>query len=136
MWNVQVIMSESGRFDFKKIKKHGQELRNNMTGSEKILWQELKGKKLSGYRFLKQHPILYKGDLIRLNYFIADFYCFEKKAVIELDGPIHKETEEYDQFRESELKELGFKVLRIKNEELENIAEVRRKILSFINEIN
>jgi very-short-patch-repair endonuclease len=129
-------MSEPGKFDFKKIKKHAQELRNNMTESEKILWQELKGKKLSGYRFLKQHPILYKGDLIRLNYFIADFFCFEKKIIIELDGPIHEETEEYDQFRDSELKELGFNVLRIKNKDLKNITEVRRKILSFITEIN
>ncbi len=128
-------MSESGRFDFKKIKKHAQELRNNMTGSEKILWQELKGEKLSGYRFLKWHPILFKGDQIRLNYFIADFFCFEKKVIIELDGPIHEESEEYDEFRDSELKEPGFKVLRIKNEELENISEVRRKILDFIHGI-
>jgi hypothetical protein len=49
-------MSKSRRFDFYVIKKHAQELRKNMTESEKLLWNELRGKKVSGYRFLRQHP--------------------------------------------------------------------------------
>ena len=107
-------MSEYRKFDFRKIKRHAQELRNNMTESEKLLWEELKGRKLSDYKFLRQHPILYKGNLIRFNYFIADFYCYSKKAIIEIDGPVHDLTEEYDHFRDSELKDLGIKILRIK----------------------
>jgi very-short-patch-repair endonuclease len=83
-------MSESEKFDFKEIRKHSQEPRNNMTESEKLLWKELKGRKLSGFKFLRQHPILYKGNLIRYNYFIVDFYYYARKAVIELDGPIHE----------------------------------------------
>jgi len=75
-------MSEYKKFDYKEIRKHAQELRNNMTESEDILWKELRGRRLSGYKFLRQHPVLYKGNLKRFNYFIADFYCFEKKAVI------------------------------------------------------
>ena len=129
-------MSDYRKFDFGKIKRHAQELRNNMTESEKLLWEELKGRKLSDYKFLRQHPILYKGNLIRFNYFIADFYCYEKKAVIEVDGPVHDITEEYDHFRDSELKALGLKILRIKNEELINIEEVKKKILEFLDEIN
>jgi len=128
-------MSEHRRFDFVKIKRHAQELRINMTESEKCLWNELKGRKLSGYKFIRQHPILYKGNLIRFNYFIADFYCYEKKAVIEVDGPVHDSTEEYDHFRDSELKELGINILRIKNEELTNIVEVKKNILTFLNQI-
>ena len=127
-------MSEYRKFDFIKIKKHAQELRNNMTESEKCLWEELKGRKLSGYKFLRQHPILYNGNLIRFNYFIADFYCFKKKTIIELDGPVHDTTEEYDHFRDTELKELGIKVLRLKNEDLNNMEEVKKKILTFLNE--
>jgi very-short-patch-repair endonuclease len=104
-----------------------------MTGAKKLLWKELKGKKLSGYRFLRQHPILYKGNLTRYNYFIADFYCDERKVVIEVDGPIHEESEEYDDYRDSELEKLGLHILRIKNEELENMNEVLYKISNFIN---
>ena len=76
--------------------------------------------------------IVYKADYRGLNYFIADFYCDEKKAVIELDGQIHKEREEYDSFRDNEIKEKGLHVIRIKNEELENMDEVLQKIDTFL----
>ena len=128
-------MSKYKKFDFSRIKKSARELRNNMTESEKLLWQELKGKKLAGCRFLRQHPVLYKGNLTRYNYFIADFYCDEKKAVIEVDGPVHEESEEYDEYRDSELQELGIKVLRIKNEELQDMPKVLDRIKQFINAI-
>ncbi len=129
-------MPELSKFDFKVIKKHAQDLRNNMTDSEKLLWKELRGRRLSGHKFLRQHPLIYKGNLIRYNYFFADFYCDAKKIVIEVDGPIHNKTEERDQFKDSELQELGIKVLRIKNKELENMEKVLRKILAFINKIS
>ena len=129
-------MSDYRKFDFRKIKRHAQELRNNATESEKLLWYELKGRKLSGYKFIRQHPILYKGNLIRFNYFIADFYCYEKKAVIEIDGPVHNTTIEYDHFRDSELKELGINIIRIKNEDLTNMKEVKMKIVSFLHAIS
>jgi len=128
-------MSDKKKFDFKKIRKHAQELRHNMTESEKLLWKELRGRRLSGYKFLRQHPILYSGNLIRFNYFVADFYCSEKKAVIELDGPIHDTTEEYDQFKDSELINLGIHIIRIKNEELYDIARTKEKILGMLNSI-
>jgi very-short-patch-repair endonuclease len=96
----------------------------------------LKNRKLSGYKFLRQHPIIYKGDLIRLNYFIADFYCSTKKAVIELDGPIHDTREDYDQFRDDELQNLGIHILRIKNDELRNINKVLVNIKSFLDTIS
>jgi leucyl-tRNA synthetase len=128
-------MTKKRNLDFGEIKKHSQELRQNMTESEKLLWAKIKNRKLAGFKFIRQHPIIYKGNLIRLNYFIADFYCNEKKLVIELDGPIHEATKEYDEFRDSELENLGIKVLRIKNEELANINEVLQKINSYIHAI-
>jgi very-short-patch-repair endonuclease len=128
-------MSRSKRFDFKYISDHAKELRNNQTDSERLLWAELRGRKLSGYKFLRQHPILYKGNLSKYNYFIADFYCNDKKAVIELDGPIHDITEEYDIYRDSELQEIGLHILRIKNEDLKDIQEVLKRIESFLNQI-
>ncbi|MCJ7447660.1 MAG: endonuclease domain-containing protein [Bacteroidales bacterium] len=126
-------MTDFKKFDFQEIKRHAQELRTNLTDSEKVLWKELRGRKLSGYKFLRQHPILYKGNLVRFNYFIADFYCNEKKVVIELDGPIHDVNEEYDTFRDSELQNLGIRILRIKNEELINMDEVLQKIKVFMD---
>jgi very-short-patch-repair endonuclease len=128
-------MEDLEKFDFRKIKNHVKELRKSMTESEKILWKELRGRRLSGYKFLRQHPILYKGNLIRYNYFVADFYCAIKKTIIELDGPIHDNTEEYDSFRESELKDLGFHILRIRNEELEELDIVVGKIKSFLFQV-
>jgi len=106
-----------------------------MTESEKLLWKELRGRRHLGYKFLRQHPILYGGTLIRYNYFIADFYCSEKKAVIELDGPVHEKSKEYDQFRDSELEELGLHILRIKNEELQDMSKVLQKITNLLSVI-
>ncbi len=129
-------MSEFRKYDFNLIKKHARDLRNNMTESEKLLWKELRGKRISGLKFLRQHPILYKGNLSRYNYFIADFYCNEKKVIIEVDGPIHDRSEDYDEYRDNELEELGIRVLRIKNEELKNMKEVLNKITVFLNQIS
>jgi very-short-patch-repair endonuclease len=55
--------------------------------------------------------------------------------VIEIDGPVHEETAEYDAFRDEEMKDLGLHILRIKNEELNHIDKVLSKIESFLNSI-
>ena len=128
-------MNKSKYLDIKTIKKHARELRRNLTDSEKELWEQLRNRRLSGYKFLRQHPIIYKADYKGLNYFIADFYCDSKKTVIELDGSIHDEKEEYDQFRDEEMKLLGLHVLRFKNEELSEINIVLKKIISYLNAI-
>ena len=128
-------MSNKKKFDFKNISKHAKYLRQNMTESERLLWKELRGRKLSGYKFLRQHPILYSGNLIRFNYFVADFYCDAKKTVIELDGPVHDTSVEYDQFRDSQLQDIGLHILRIRNEELQNINKVLQKIADFLSGI-
>jgi len=106
-------MSRAKRFDLNRIRNNSRELRKNMTDSEKLLWEELRGRKLNGFKFLRQHPVLYQGNLVRYNYFIADFYCYKKKAVIEIDGPIHEGSREYDSFRDEEMKNLGLHILRI-----------------------
>jgi leucyl-tRNA synthetase len=128
-------MGKSIYHDFKEIKKHARELRSTLTGSEELLWKELRNRRLSGYKFLRQHPIVYKAYYKGLNYFIADYYCNEKKAVIELDGPIHETTFESDEFRDFEMENLGIHVLRLKNEELLNMKETLQKIEYFLNSI-
>jgi very-short-patch-repair endonuclease len=122
--------------DFKIVKKRARELRRKETRSEAILWNELRNRKLHGYKFLRQHPIVYNPDGSGVKYFVADFYCDNKKTVIELDGPIHENNLEYDQFRDEEMMNLGLHILRMKNEELQNINDVLKKIETYLNSIN
>jgi very-short-patch-repair endonuclease len=49
-------------------------LRHNMTEAEKALWQRLRGKQLSGYKFRRQHPF---GDFV-----IACAVCAMVGAVV------------------------------------------------------
>jgi very-short-patch-repair endonuclease len=62
-------------------------LRRNQTLSEKILWQILRSRNFAGKN--------YQG---KPGFFVADFYCHEKKLVIELDGKIHEKQKEYDEY--------------------------------------
>ena len=128
-------MGKEKYLGIKTIKKHARELRRNLTESEKELWEQLRNRKLCGYKFLRQHPVIYKADFKGLNYFVADFYCDEKKAVIELDGPIHESREEYDQFRDDEMRLKGLHVLRLQNEKLSDMHGALEKIASFLNSI-
>lgn len=105
------------------------ELRRRSTPAEDALWQALRGKQLDGFKFLRQHPIIYgrtfHGHLL---FFIADFYCAKLRLVIELDGSVHNFQKEYDQNRDLILSELGMRVLRIKNEEMEDVEKVLGRI--------
>lgn len=107
-------------------------LRKNMTEEEKILWQKIKARRFYGFKFLRQHPIIYEIINNERKYFIPDFYCAEKKVIIEIDGKIHEFTKEKDKQRETILNDMGFKILRIKNEEFANPYEVMKKMKCFI----
>lgn len=102
----------------------GKQLRRDQTNAEKMLWFHIRGRKLDGLKFRRQHP---------LGNYIADFYCHELQLVIELDGEIH-ETEEAkmnDSIRTQYLEEQGFKVLRFGNSEIfMKINDVLNKILN------
>ncbi len=84
------------------------DLRSEMTPAEKVLWQELRGNKL-GYHFRRQQVIA--G-------FIVDFYCHSAGLVIELDGDIHREQQEYDAERDKILGNMGLRVVRYTNNEV------------------
>jgi len=84
------------------------EMRCNPSLAESIIWQHLRNSK-AGYRIRRQHII---------DKYIADFVCLEKSTIIEIDGHIHDLTKEEDALRTQRLNELGFKVIRYKNEEV------------------
>ena len=55
--------------------------------------------------------------------YIADFVCYEKRLIIELDGGQHAEQQEKDEARTNWLESQGFKVLRLWNNEVLNETE-------------
>lgn len=108
------------------------ELRRNMTEAEQLLWKELRNRKFMGLKFVRQYPLIYQVINNEPRYFIADFMCYEKKLVIEVDGLIHEFQKEEDEHREEILKSLGLNILRIRNEETENREKVLEKIKTYI----
>ena len=108
-------------------------LRRNQTDAEQQLWQVLRNRKLDGIKFTRQHPIIYEFNKSELFFFIPDFYCAEYKLVVELDGEIHNYQKEHDTHRDLILSSLNLKVLRIKNEEIENMEAVKNKIREYFS---
>jgi len=100
-------------YSYKNIKEKREYLLKNMTNSESILWDQLKGNKL-GTRFRRQHVI---------DNFIPDFVSLSLKIIIEVDGKIHDFQKEYDVNRQYLLEKDGYIVLRFTNEEILNDIE-------------
>ena len=84
--------------------RRAKELRREMTPAEKLLWQEVRAKKL-GVRFRRQQVIA--G-------FIVDFYCHKAALVVEVDGDIHDLQKEEDERREKALTEMGLRTCQIR----------------------
>jgi 5-methyltetrahydrofolate--homocysteine methyltransferase len=76
---------------------------------ERLLWSELRNRKLDGFKFKRQHPI---------GRYIVDFVCLERQLILELDGGIHKLKREADAARDAALQTFGYRTLRVTNEEL------------------
>ena len=108
--------------NFKRLRYHRKNLRNNSTKSEIKLWSYLSNGKFCNKKFRRQHSFY--------NY-ILDFYCAEIKLCIELDGDIHNRNSgpEYDRVRDKFLNDNGIMVLRFKNSEIENEVENVLKII-------
>jgi very-short-patch-repair endonuclease len=89
-----------------KLKANARQLRQNLTDSERALWQRLRGKQLSDVQFYRQKPI---GG------YIVDFYAPKPKLVVEIDGSQHLEAPQVtkDRERDEYLGGLGLTVLRI-----------------------
>ena len=86
------------------------------------MWEILRNRKFLGLKFRRQHGI---GE------YIADFYCSEKKIVIEIDGDTHFKDDavEYDKIRTEFFNSVGIKVIRFTNNEVyQNIKEVLEEI--------
>ena len=94
-----------------KSRKYVRGLRNNLTEAEVKLWQELRGRRLQGYKFRRQHPI---------DDYIADFACLSAKLVVEIDGATHSsaDAQAYDARRTAFLETMGWRVIRFSNDDV------------------
>ena len=88
-------------------------LRNNMPETEKILWNKIRRKQLLGIKFRRQCSV---------GAYIIDFFSFEKKLAIEIDGDSHfiGKAQTYDKKRTEFLKKNNIQVIRFTNVEIVN----------------
>ncbi len=87
------------------------QLRRKSPPAEILFWQEVRARRLGGFKFRRQYSIA--------NY-ITDFCCPEIRLIVELDGPSHEgeDAVEYDVNRQHYLESLGFTIVRFKNEQI------------------
>ncbi|MGE0530620.1 MAG: endonuclease domain-containing protein [Hyphomonadaceae bacterium] len=98
-------------------------MRRQTSRAEEAVWSLLRGRRISGAKFRRQHPI---------PPYIADFACVEAKLIIEVDGRSHDEREQlaHDAVRTEALSKAGWRVLRVRDDEVFADAQsVAAKIL-------
>lgn len=98
------------------------QLRSDMTIFEQKLWYYLRAKRFFNLKYKRQVPI---------GKYIVDFACKDKMYIIELDGSGHleKKQTEHDMIRDEYLKNQGYSILRIYNNDINNnIETVLQKI--------
>ncbi len=96
------------------LKQRSRQLRNNSTLSEVLMWNQLKGKTVRGYQFMRQKPV---------GQYIVDFYCNKLRLVIEIDGDSHLGRKRYDTERTLYLESLGLTVLRFADSDVKRNME-------------
>lgn len=98
------------------------ELRINQTKEEKLIWNQIRGRKINDHKFIRQYNI---GP------YILDFYCSKLRLAIEIDGFQHLDAEAviYDKDREKFLAKHNIEVVRFwNNEVLQNLEGTLKRI--------
>jgi very-short-patch-repair endonuclease len=91
-WNEQTVRARA--------------MRHEPTRAEDLLWQQIRGRRLDGLKFRRQHPI---------GRFIVDFYCVEAGVAIEVDGGMHASQREEDVGRQQFLEDREVRFVRFTN---------------------
>lgn len=97
-------------------------LRRNQTDAERRIWSSLRSRRFAGYKFRRQVP---------LGNYIADFVCFERSLIVELDGGQHNTAlaRDYDARRTAWFESRGFRVVRVWNHEVFEDADAVEELL-------
>ncbi len=83
---------------------------------------------MGGLKFRRQHPF---GSSI------VDFYCHEKRLVVEIDGAVHRgeDAQDRDKFRQEIIEQYGVRFVRLTTDEVENdLGAVLRRLLAAAKE--
>ena len=109
------------------------DLRKRSTVAEDAFWQIVRNRRFLDLKFKRQFPIEFDYEDCK-RFFIADFYCHEKKLVVEIDGGIHKSQKEHDALRDEIMSIVGLKIIRFSNiEVLNNLEEVKKSLVLFLS---
>lgn len=109
------------------MQERARSLRKNQTDAGNRIWYYLRNRRLGGYKFVREYVI---------GKYIADFVCREKKLIIEVDGGQHMNAEAYDQQRTRDLEALGYRVMRVWNNEVfKNSQGVMEHILTLLESV-
>lgn len=125
----QIYHTANASYKYEILKENARKRRENKTEAEDLMWENLRGNKLGGFSFRREHII---GD------YIVDFVCLSEQLIIELDGEYHLEAEQYekDLLRTNYLNNKGFRVLRFTNQEfLNDISGTLDKIRKILSEL-
>ena len=99
-------------------------LRKNQSRAEGLFWQKIRGRRFCNLKFKRQVPI---------DKYIADFVCHHEKLIVELDGHQHDENEAYDNERTKILQSHGYRIWRVRNEDIytdvSQVLEDMKKLL-------
>ena len=105
-------------------------LRNAMPNAEVILWSYLRRRQVLGKKFRRQ---------VSIKKYVVDFFCFELRLAIEVDGPSHFTRDAFikDQQRQKEIEREGVGFLRFTNADVYgNISGVLDVIYQAVTEIS
>jgi very-short-patch-repair endonuclease len=106
--------------------------RKNQTEAEKLFWQHVRNNQL-GRKIVRQKPIIFDYDN-RKRVFYADFYCAERKLIVEIDGEIHRQRKNRDFERSAILEQMGFQVIRFQNQTvIDHMDKVIAELKTLIN---
>ncbi len=110
-----------------KLQPPARQMRRAPTPEEDLVWERLRGRRFHGLRVRRQHA---------LGPFIVDFYCSEKRFVLEVDGGVHETSVEKDAMRQEYLERRGFTVLRLLNREVnENPDRALMRVWETLNSL-
>ncbi|MFH1207569.1 MAG: endonuclease domain-containing protein [Patescibacteria group bacterium] len=117
-------------YNIKSMTKRRRQLRQASPRAEAILWRQLIGKQLAGYKFRRQYSV---GG------YVVDFYCPKLKLAIEIDGPSHFSSYasiEYDRRRQLFIESCGLRMVRFTNRDVyQNLSGVIEYLIEYINNL-
>src|SRR5437762_9287298 len=108
------------RLDTQFTRDRARKLRKDPPASEKVLWQLIRGKQISGFKFGRRRIVL--G-------WIPDFWCPAANLVIEIDGDQSDWKKDRDIRREKDFADEGIRTLHVSAEHIfRNTVEGVRQI--------